>query len=240
LQLPDIPSGKRLFCIDGDFEQHKNTHRKKKGKKMKKKLTFIGLSLLLAVSLTSLVVTQAAARWKNRSGGQMNCCNLGAGQGGGGCGMGNMGPGGMGKGPGPMGPESFARIGRYVDLSIDQRQEMHKLRFDFAKKNLNFEDELGQKRLERRALLEKDPVEWKKVDRLTDEMAMIEANMEKQRMRQRLEIKKILTPEQLEKLNNLQCGQGADGPGAPPEKGFGCGFGPGKGKGPGKGMGMGG
>lgn len=185
--------------------------------KNRKSLVF-SLLFALAFMLVSLGVTSADAH----------------GRGQGPCGM-----GGPGQGFGPLGddgpmPRNF---GQYLNLSTKQQQQMQALQFKFMKETLDTREGLGKKRLERKALLESDPVEWKKVDQLTDETAKLEATMEKGKMRHRAEIKKILTPEQLEKFNTMNCpqGQGDGGPAAGP----GCTPGRGMGKGPACGMGKG-
>ena len=143
--------------------------------------------------------------------------------------------------PSICGADNFQRLGRYLNLSIEQRQKLHKIRFDLMKKTIDLQDELGQKRLERRALMEGDDIDWKKADQLTDEIAMIRAKLQKQRMRQRPEIKKILTPEQMEKFDKIRGWKGRSQCDMPQAKGSGCGSGygqgPGRGQGPGFGMG---
>ncbi|MEW5801152.1 MAG: Spy/CpxP family protein refolding chaperone [bacterium] len=150
---------------------------------------------------------------------------------GGACGMGGMacmgGPDGP-EGTGPHGEGPGLNYGKYLDLSTEQRQKMHDVKFGFMKKTLDLRSELGKKSLERKALLESEAVDWKKVDQTTDEIARIKANLEKENMRQKTEMKKILTKEQLEKLNSMNCPKGQAG-------GLGCGIG----KGPGAGLGMG-
>ena len=154
------------------------------------------------------------------------------GRGQGACGMGG-GMAGMGRGLGSFSNNNGpGRIGQYLGLSTKQQQQMHDLQFAFMKKTLDTRDALSKKRLERKALLESDPVEWTKVDQLTDEIAKLEATIEKGKVRQRAEVKKILTPEQLQKFNSMNCpqdqegnGPAAGGPGSQgtvPGKGLGC------------------
>jgi len=156
---------------------------------------------------------------------------MGGGMGGPGPDSGWFGNGG-GNGPGGFG----GRFAQDLGLSTKQQQQMHDLQFSFMKKNLDSRNELGKKRLERKALLESDPVEWKKVDQLTDEITRIEATLEKEKMRQRAEIKKILTPEQLQKFNSRFCPQQGSVGNGPAAGSPGCAVGAGAGKGPGCGM----
>lgn len=178
------------------------------------KLLVFSLFLALGFMLVSLGVTSADAR------GRGQCCGMG----------------GPGQGFGPLGddgpmPRNF---GQALNLTTKQQQQMQTLKFAFMKKTLDTREELGKKRLERKALLEADPVEWKKVDQATDEIAKLEATLEKEKMRHKAEVKKILTPEQLEKFNTMSCPQGQGGIAGP-----GCTQGKALGRGPGCGMGKG-
>lgn len=148
--------------------------------------------------------------------------------------------GGQGAGPGMgrmdgMGPGR--QLWRHLDLSVEQQRQMHKIRFDYLKKTVDLEDQLGLKRLERRELLSQETMNWEKIDLLTDEIGALEAKLEKQRLRHRLEVEKILTPEQLQKLDELRCPMDEeaddDEPNLPPR---GRGMGPGRGKGMGMGL----
>jgi Spy/CpxP family protein refolding chaperone len=186
-------------------------------------------NLIIALVFTMVSFGAAAA----------NACGRGQGT----CGMagGMGGPGGRGFGwfgnNGANGPGGG--LAQYLGLSTKQQQQMHDLQFAFMKKTLDTRDELGKKRIEQKALLNSDPVEWKKVDQLTDEVAKLQATMEKEKARQRSEMKKILTPEQLEKFKSKSCPQGLGGNGTA-AGGPGCAMGSGPGNGPGCGMAKGG
>jgi len=180
---------------------------------MSKNIKIYSLSLILAILFTSVVISQVEARWRNRPFGGWGCEE--------GCWQGGQG------GPGFGEPGGFRHLGRYLDLSVEQRKQMHKIHFDFRKKALEVQDELGQKSLERRALMESESIDWKKVDQLTDEISVARAKLEKQKMRQHQEIEKVLTPEQLEKLERMPWPMGPEGVDAPEEE-FGYGPGPGQ------------
>ena len=137
------------------------------------------------------------------------------------------------------GADNFRRLGRYLNLSVEQRQKMHRIRFDLMKKTLDLQDDLGQKRLERRVIMEQDDINWKKADQLTDEIATLRAKLQKARMRQRPEIRKILTPDQMEMFDEMRGWRGRSRSDMPPRKGFGQGPGQGFGQGGGRGMGGG-
>jgi len=199
-----------------------------KGEKMANKRKSLLFNLILALVFTLVSFGAALA----------NACGRGQGP----CGMagGMGGPGGGGRGLGLFGNDGAngpgGGLAQYLGLSTKQQQQMHDLQFAFMKKTLDTRDELGKKRIEQKALLNSDPVEWKKVDQLTDEIAKLQATMEKEKVRQRLEIKKILTPEQREKFKSGNCPQGLGGNGTA-AGGPGCAMGSGPGSGPGRGPG---
>ena len=119
---------------------------------------------------------------------------------------------------------------RYLDLSIKQRQKLHRINIDFLKDTIDLNDEAGQLQLKRHALMEEDPVDLKKVDQLTDKIATVRAKLHKKRIRKRLAIRKILTPEQQEKYDQMRGYKGTGKPGFL-GRGFGSGRGPGRGRG---------
>ena len=118
------------------------------------------------------------------------------------------------------------KIMKYLNPTIKQRQKLHKINMDFLKDTIDLNNEEGQKLLKRHELMEEDPVDLKKVDQLTDEISVIRASLHKKRIRKRLEIRKILTPEQKEKYDQLRGYRGTARPGF-----LGRGFGPGRGQG---------
>ena len=118
------------------------------------------------------------------------------------------------------------KIMKYLNPTIKQRQKLHKINMEFLKDTIDLNNEEGQKLLKRHELMEEDPVDLKKVDQLTDEISIIRASLHKKRIRKRLEIRKILTPEQKEKYDQLRGYRGTARPGF-----LGRGFGPGRGQG---------
>lgn len=123
------------------------------------------------------------------------------------------------------------RIMKYLKPTIKQRQTLHKINMEFLKDTIDLNNEEGQKLLKRHELMEEDKVDLKKVDQLTDEISDIRAKLHKKRIRKRLEIRKILTPEQKEKYDQLRGYRGTARPGF-----LGQGFGPGRGQGRFRGM----
>jgi len=183
---------------------------------MNKKALIISISIIIALFLASSLITRANAHMEEQSFGKRCLQNTGSREG-------NM--------PFFSGADNFKRLGRYLNLSVEQRQKMHKIRFNLMRKTIDLQDNLGQKRLERRALMEQDDIKWKKADQLTDEIATLRAKLQKARMRQRPEIRKILTPEQMEIFDEMRGWRGRSQCDMPQRKGSGQGQGQGRGRG---------
>jgi len=195
-----------------------------------KKTLVISMSVIIALFLVSSLITQANAHMEEEQSFSGRCAQNNSHE------EGSM--------PFFSGADNFKRLGRYLNLSVEQRQKMHRIRFDLMKKTIDVQDDLGQKRLERRVLMKQDDINWKKADQITDEIAKARATLQKARMRQRPEIKKILTPEQLEMFDEMRGWKGRSrsanmhqqkGFGQGPGQGFGQGQGPGQGRGRGMG-----
>ena len=142
-----------------------------------------------------------------------------------------MGPGpGMGSGPGPGGA-----WGAGLNLTPEQNQKMQALRESFFKETLPLRNEMGIKQLELKSLWAQTNPDQDKILAKQKEVNASREKLQEKATLHRLEMRKILTPEQQAQL-------GAYGPG------FGPGFGPGHGMkggmmgggfGPGRGMGYG-
>lgn len=184
---------------------------------MAKKIFIISFSIILVIFLISTITTQTDADWGKQSSEDSFEENFRHGY--------------RGRELSFRERDNFRHLGKYLDLTTEQRQKMHKIRYDFIKKTIDLEDELGQKRLKRRALMEKDTIDWKKADQLTDEIADLRAKLQKKKMRQRPEIKKILTLEQLEKFEEMKGWKERSRCNIASRKGFGHGQGQGRGLG---------
>ncbi len=134
---------------------------------------------------------------------------------------------GMGSGPGYGGPG--------LNLTPEQNQKMQALREGFFKEMLPLRNEMQIKRLELRTLWAQTNPDQDKILAKQKEVNALREKFQEKSTLHRLEMRKVLTPEQQAQL-------GAYGPG------FGPGFGPGHGMrggmmgggfGPGRGMGYG-
>jgi len=100
-----------------------------------------------------------------------------------------------GQGPGPEG-----RLAKWLELTPEQQaklKDMRTLRQE-AMKGLHEQQAKLQKELE--ALMEEPKADQKKVEGLIDEMAKLQASRMKSNFQFRQDMAKVLTPQQLEKL----------------------------------------
>jgi Spy/CpxP family protein refolding chaperone len=135
---------------------------------------------------------------------------------------------GMGYGPdyGPRGA-----WGPGLNLTAEQNQKIQAMKESFFKETLPLRNEMQTKRLELKTLWVQTNPDQEKILAKQKEINALRAQLQEKSTKNRLEMRKVLTPEQQAQL-------GAYGPG------FGPGFGPGPGMkggfGPGRGMGYGG
>jgi Spy/CpxP family protein refolding chaperone len=134
------------------------------------------------------------------------------------------------KGPGMgmgYGPHSGGRLGGHglckaLNLTPEQMQKVQALRESFFKETLPLRNDLMSKKLELRSLwLQTNPDE-EKILAKQKEISTLRAQLGERAIKNRLEMRKILTPEQQAQLANLR---GREWGG----HGRGCGYGPGPG-----------
>lgn len=175
--------------------------------------------MIVAVVMVALLAAAgvAMAQGWGRGGG------YGPGGGAGPCGAGPCGPGyGPGYGPG-------AGFGPGLNLTPEQSQKMQAMRENFFKESLPLRNELQVKQLELRTLWAQANPDQEKILAKQKEVNALRAQLQEKATQHRLEMRKVLTPEQ-------QAQMGAYGPGFGPGSGrgygrMGGGFGPGRGMG---------
>jgi len=138
---------------------------------------------------------------------------------------------GMGYGPGPgteYGPGYGPRgsWGANLNLTPEQNQKLQAMRESFFKETLSLRNEMQVKQLELRTLWAQTNPDQEKILAKQKELNALKAQMQEKNTLHRLEMRKVLTPEQ-------QAQIGAFGPGFGPGYGMRGGFGPGRGMGPG-------
>jgi len=140
---------------------------------------------------------------------------------------------GMGYGPHSGGGHSRGHgLWKALNLTPEQIQKIQALRESAFKETLPLRNDLMSKKLEMRSLwLQKNPDE-EKILAKQKESSALRAQLGERAIKNRLEMRQILTPEQQAKLANLRAG-------AWHKYGRGCGFGHGPGHHGEMGMGMG-
>jgi len=131
------------------------------------------------------------------------------------------------------GPHSGGHgLWRALNLTPEQTQKIQALRESFFKETLPLRNDLMSKKLEMRSLwLQANPDE-EKILAKQKEISVLRVQLGERAIKNRFEMRQILTPEQQAKLANLRSR-------AWHEYGKGCGFGPGPGHHHEMGMGMG-
>lgn len=119
--------------------------------------------------------------------------------------------GGPGKGPemmkpggGPGGHGFFIGMKKELGLSDAQVEKLKSIRVRNEKKAIQDRADVEIMELELRELMSEDDVDVKAVDRKIDQIAAQRAKMQKNRIHAMLEAKKVLKPEQREKLKELR------------------------------------
>jgi Spy/CpxP family protein refolding chaperone len=138
---------------------------------------------------------------------------------------------GMGYGPGPgteYGPGYGPRGSGWANLNLtpEQNQKLQAMRESFFKETLSLRNEMQVKQLELRTLWAQTNPDQEKILAKQKELNALKAQMQEKSTLHRLEMRKVLTPEQ-------QAQIGAFGPGFGPGYGMRGGSGPGRGMGPG-------
>ncbi len=129
-----------------------------------------------------------------------------------------MGPGGQGGGKEDLPPMLMKKLG----LTEEQKEKVQSIRSGAEKEKIRMQAEFQIKQMELQEELEKKNVSEKKVDKFIDEIAQLQKKMLGNKIKTMLALKKVLTPQQQEKLKNfmeLKKGQ-MMGPGGPGEPGF--------------------
>ena len=99
-----------------------------------------------------------------------------------------------------------------LDLTAEQKEKTANLRLTFKEETLELRTQLARKRLEiQRLLLEESP-DLMRVYDLVDEIAPIQAEIQKRAIEFSFELKSLLTREQLEKLPGVGLSLGFGGP----------------------------
>jgi len=144
---------------------------------------------------------------------------------------------GMGYGPGPgagygpgsgMGYGPKGSWGPALNLTAEQNQKVQAMREGFFKESLPLRNEMQIKQLELRTLWAQTNPDQDKILAKQKEINALRAQLQEKGTRHRLEMRKVLTPEQQAQIGAFGPGFG---PGSGPGMGMRGGFGPGRGMG---------
>lgn len=157
----------------------------------------IGTGIMAVLLAAAIVPSIAEARRGN--------CNKGGGQGMGmDCGM---------KGGGAaFGIWQNQQAVQDLGLSVEQVKKLKEAEFASREKQLPLFNELDTLRLKMDQAFAADPVDEKAVLELTDKISAVKAKMAAQRTEERLALGKVLTPEQMGKMQSMR-GMGCNGKG---------------------------
>ena len=105
------------------------------------------------------------------------------------------------------GKQTVDRASR-LNLTAEQKEKMANLKLSFKEETLDLRTELTRKKLEIQKLLLEESPDLTTVYALVDEMAPIQAEIQKKAIEFRFKLKDLLTEEQLEKFPGLGLGRG--------------------------------
>lgn len=91
-----------------------------------------------------------------------------------------------------------------LGLSKEQKQRLEKLQMEMEKENIKVQAELRIKRLELKSLLDEENPNRKEIDKKVQEIGGLHTQLLKNKVYSILELKKVLTPEQEEKLKTMR------------------------------------
>ena len=103
-----------------------------------------------------------------------------------------------------MGRDVPFMLEKLLDLTLEQKEKIEEMREKRLEERWNFQEKLRKMRLELDKLLDDPEADEKKIEGLIDEMAILRADRFKGFLRHKKEIRKIFTPEQLEKIDKAK------------------------------------
>ena len=136
----------------------------------------------------------------------------------------------------PFGIWHNSQAVKNLGLSADQVKQLKEAEFASREKQLPLQAELDSLRLKMDQAFAAEPVDEKTVVDLTEKISAVKGKLAVQRTEDKLAMKKIFTPDQLDKMQSMRGGMNGQGGGQPCPM-AGQGMGQGKGMGMGKGMG---
>lgn len=103
-----------------------------------------------------------------------------------------------------VGRDGPCLLEKFLDLTPEQKKKLEEMREMRFEQGQNFQDKLRKMRLDLGKLMEDPEADEKKMEALIDEMAKLRADHFKGSLRHKREMRKIFTPEQLEKIDSTR------------------------------------
>jgi Spy/CpxP family protein refolding chaperone len=110
---------------------------------------------------------------------------------------------GFGDGPGGGNSKNFRGAGRleaFLDLTDEQDQQFEKIRLDFQKVSLPTFNKIGEKRAQLKTLISENG-DLSEIDQLIDDIGELQVSLKKQRVKNHLKIREVLTEDQKTKFD---------------------------------------
>ncbi|KPJ51851.1 hypothetical protein AMJ39_09190 [candidate division TA06 bacterium DG_24] len=97
-----------------------------------------------------------------------------------------------------------------LDLTEQQQKRLQEMRTASAEQMFEMKNELGKLRIDLRSLILSETPDQRKIERMIDQIGELQTKIMKQRVRNRLEMRNVLTPEQWEKWRKfaMSCPHG--------------------------------
>jgi Spy/CpxP family protein refolding chaperone len=101
-------------------------------------------------------------------------------------------------------PGMHQRLAEALNLSDEQKTQIHQIMLDTRKKNIDTKAKLELARLELHELMRADAPDQKKIDVKITEVSKLRETMMRARIESHLAMQKLLTPEQRKKMQELR------------------------------------
>jgi Spy/CpxP family protein refolding chaperone len=127
---------------------------------------------------------------------------------------------GRGMRDGGRGPGMILALADEIGLTDDQENKLKKMTFDFQSQMVDLQGAVKKAQIKKRALM-RDRADEKQVASAIDELSRLRADLQKGRYGHHQAIRAVLTPEQLDKLDDMcKIRKGAGMRGHPGMKGY--------------------
>jgi len=163
------------------------------------------ITIIMTLALAALTIASVAGAADARP--RRGNCAVAAGAGGPGTG----GFGGGARCDGPRAELRAERMAQILDLTEQQQADIEQLREQHREKVGDTRREIQKLRLEMGLLRLEDQPDKTKMERIVRRMGELKTDIQLERLDHRFEMRKLLTPEQIEKFDRMRPMRGRDG-----------------------------